>query len=117
MAVTVVLVVSSSGLNTAQQLGQHLSCEVHGTFGACDLVVPDLKAHLNKLFKNKKTIVFVGALGILIRLLASSIREKSTEGSVIVVAEDGTAVIPALGGHKGANDLSFKLADFFAIIN
>ena len=117
MALTVVLVVSSSGLNTAQQLGRHLSCEVHGTFGACDLVVPDLKAHLNKLFKNKKTIVFVGALGILIRLLASSIREKSTEGSVIVVAEDGTAVIPALGGHKGANDLSFKLADFFAIIN
>ena len=46
MAVTVVLVVSSSGLNTAQQLGRHLSCEVHGTFGACDLVVPDLKAHL-----------------------------------------------------------------------
>ena len=115
MAVTVVLVVSSSGFNTAQQLGRHLSCEVHGTFGACDLVVPDLKAHLNKLFKNKTTIVFVGALGILIRLLASSIREKSTEGSVIVVAEDGTAVIPALGGHKGANDLSLELADFLEI--
>ena len=115
MAVTVVLVVSSSGLNTAQQLGRHLSCEVHGTFGACDLVVPDLKRHLNKLFKNKTTIVFVGALGILIRLLASSIREKSTEGSVIVVAEDGTAVIPALGGHKGANDLSLELADFLEI--
>ena len=59
MAVTVVLVVSSSGLNTAQQLGRHLSCEVHGTFGACDLVVPDLKAHLNKLFKNKKFVGFI----------------------------------------------------------
>ena len=56
MAVTVVLVVSSSGFNTAQQLGRHLSCEVHGTFGACDLVVLDLKVHLNKLFKNKTTI-------------------------------------------------------------
>jgi len=66
MAVTVILVVSSSGLNTAQQLGRHLSCEVHGTFGACDLVVPDLKAHLNKLFKNKTTIVIAHRLSTIL---------------------------------------------------
>ena len=85
---TVVVVVSWSGLKTAMLLADHLKCEIHGRFSECDLIVDDFKAHLNDLFKDKATIVFVGALGILIRLLASSIREKSAEGAVVVVAEE-----------------------------
>ncbi len=112
---TVVVVVSWSGLKTAMLLADHLKCEIHGRFSECDLIVDDFKAHLNDLFKDKATIVFVGALGILIRLLASSIREKSAEGAVVVVAEDGTSVIPTLGGHDGANELSLKLADLLGI--
>ena len=34
---------------------------------------------------------------------------------MIAVAEDGSAVVPLLGGHHGANDLARKIADFLEI--
>ena len=47
MAMTVVVVVSWSGLKTAMLLADHLKCEIHGRFSECDLIVDDFKAHLN----------------------------------------------------------------------
>ena len=66
--------------------------------------------HLRALFMSGTPIVGICAAGILIRLLASLLRDKTQEPPVIAVAEDGSAVVPLLGGHHGANRLAADIA-------
>lgn len=72
-------------------------------------------AHLRALFTAGTTIVAVAAAGIVIRGLAPLLIDKRSEPPVIVVAEDGSAVVPLLGGHRGANALARKIADLLGI--
>ncbi len=46
----------------------------------------------------------------MVRILASSLSDKKSEPPVIAVADDGSAVVPLLGGHHGANDLARVIA-------
>jgi cobalt-precorrin 5A hydrolase/precorrin-3B C17-methyltransferase len=66
-------------------------------------------APLRALFEADRPIVLVGAAGIAIRTLAPLIADKRAEPPVIAVAEDGSAVVPLLGGHRGANDLARRI--------
>jgi cobalt-precorrin 5A hydrolase/precorrin-3B C17-methyltransferase len=53
--------------------------------------------------------------GILIRTLAPLLNDKRVEPPVIAVAEDGSAVVPLLGGHHGGNALARRIADALGI--
>ena len=55
-----------------------------------------------KLFAAGPPIVGICAAGILIRALAPFLDDKRQEPPVVAVAEDGSAVVPLLGGHHGA---------------
>lgn len=66
--------------------------------------------HLQTLFAQGSPIVGVCASGILIRALAPVLGGKSTDPPVVSVAADGSAVVPLLGGHRGANDLARRIA-------
>jgi cobalt-precorrin 5A hydrolase/precorrin-3B C17-methyltransferase len=66
--------------------------------------------HLRTLFGRGQTIVGVCASGILIRAVAPLLNDKQTEPPVIAVAEDGSSVVPLLGGHHGGNALARRLA-------
>ena len=55
-------------------------------------------------------IIGVMSSGALIRLLAPALSDKHSEPPVLAVAEDGSSVVPLLGGHHGANDLARKIA-------
>ena len=48
--------------------------------------------------------------GIVIRTLAPLLQDKRTEPPVVIVAEDGSVVVPLLGGHRGANRLAEQIA-------
>ena len=50
------------------------------------------------------------ASGILIRAVAPFLGDKTAEPAVVAVAEDGSAVVPLLGGHHGANALARTIA-------
>ena len=50
------------------------------------------------------------AAGIAIRRLAPLLADKREEPPVVAVAEDGSAVVPLLGGHRGANRLARRIA-------
>ncbi len=66
--------------------------------------------HLRALFAEGRPIVGICASGILIRALAPLLTDKRVEPPVLAVAEDGSAVVPLLGGHHGANTLARTIA-------
>jgi cobalt-precorrin 5A hydrolase/precorrin-3B C17-methyltransferase len=62
------------------------------------------------LFKAGHPIIGFCASGILIRALAPLLSDKRTEPPVVAVSEDGSSIVPLLGGHRGANELARLLA-------
>ncbi|BAY97796.1 cobalamin biosynthesis precorrin-3 methylase [Tolypothrix tenuis PCC 7101] len=67
------------------------------------------------LFAQGSPVIGICAAGILIRTLAPMISDKRQEPPVIAVAEDGSAVVPLLGGLSGVNDLARRIAEVFDI--
>ena len=78
--------------------------------GDADVTYERLASHLPALFRRGTPIVGICAAGILIRLLAPHLADKSAEPPVIAVSEDGQSVVPLLGGHHGANRLTRTIA-------
>ncbi len=66
---------------------------------------------LRELFAEGKPVIGICAAGILIRTLAPLISDKRQEPPVLAVAEDGSAVVPLLGGLSGVNDLARRIAE------
>jgi cobalt-precorrin 5A hydrolase / precorrin-3B C17-methyltransferase len=67
-------------------------------------------AHLRDLFAAGTPIIGLCASGILIRALAPQLADKRDEPPVVAIAEDGSAAVPLLGGHRGANALARAIA-------
>ena len=76
-----------------------------------DIVFDDVGDLLRALFKEGTAIVGLCASGVLIRILAPLLADKRAESPVLSVAEDGSVVVPLLGGHNGANRLARRLAE------
>ncbi len=94
---------------SAVPLGERLAAELGGELHR--LGAPGVADHLRGLFAAGRPIVGTCASGILIRTLAPLLGDKRTEPAVVAVAEDGSAAVPLLGGHHGANALAKRIAD------
>ncbi len=69
------------------------------------------KDHIGSLFETYDQIIFLVALGGVVRLIAPFLKSKETDPGVIVVDNAAQFVIPVLSGHiGGANDFAIKLA-------
>lgn len=66
---------------------------------------------LRQLFTDGTPIIGFCAAGILIRTLAPLLTDKRYEPPVLAVAEDGSAIVPLLGGLHGVNDLARLIAE------
>jgi cobalt-precorrin 5A hydrolase/precorrin-3B C17-methyltransferase len=66
--------------------------------------------HIATLFQAGTPIIGLCASGILIRAVAKLLDDKRSEPPVVAVAEDGSSVVPLLGGHRGANRLARTIA-------
>lgn len=66
---------------------------------------------LRELFAEGTPLIGICAAGILIRTIAPMLSDKKQEPPVIAVAEDGSAVVPLLGGLNGVNDLARRIAE------
>ncbi len=117
----VVVVFGPSGLKTAQRIIQALpGARLHGLKGRVkdhnlDAVFTETTAHLRLLFHEGHAIIGVCASGILVRTLGPVLADKQEEPPLLAVAADGSAVVPLIGGHHGANDLARVLASLFEI--
>lgn len=113
----VIILLGSSALEVAKQLlAVFPDAECHGqakrlSAAAIDVGFTDLQSHLQGLYKAGRPILAITAAAIPIRLLAPVLDDKGSEPPVIAIAEDGSAVVPLLGGHRGANDLARQIAD------
>jgi cobalt-precorrin 5A hydrolase/precorrin-3B C17-methyltransferase len=65
---------------------------------------------VRELFATETPIIAICAAGIIIRTLAPMLTDKRAEPPVLAVAEDGSAVVPLLGGLHGVNDLAREIA-------
>ncbi len=109
-----IVVLGRGGLALAERLRACLpGAEIHGfarRIEGADHLFEDTAAHLGRLFTGRVPIVGLCAAGILIRALAPHLRDKAGEAPVVAVAEDGSAAVPLLGGHHGANALARRIA-------
>lgn len=86
-----------------------------GRVAAPDESFAETTEHLRRLFAAGTTIIAICSAGIVIRALGPMLVDKRAEPPVVVVAEDGSAVVPLLGGHRGANDLARSIASKLGI--
>lgn len=118
-AAPAVLILGPSGLPLARRVQALLPGAVitgpHARLAAEDraLVAPldPVAEGLRGLFLAGRPILGIAAAGALIRMLAPVLADKTAEPPVLALAENGSAVVPLLGGHHGANDLARHLAE------
>ena len=114
-----VIVLSQQGMTIAKQIKSGLPDVI--IYGLVDRVKSDDVDHsyqnfgetIQLLFRSGSTIVGVCAAGIIIRSVAALLNDKWQEPPVLAIAEDGSAVVPLLGGLQGANIIARQIADLF----
>jgi cobalt-precorrin 5A hydrolase / precorrin-3B C17-methyltransferase len=80
-----------------------------------DVPYEDFGATLRELFQAGTPLLGICAAGILIRTLAPLLNNKWQEPPLLAIAEDGSAVVPLLGGLQGANDLARQVASVLQV--
>jgi cobalt-precorrin 5A hydrolase len=68
---------------------------------------PDL---FSEVFYEKKRIIAIMSMGIVVRKIAPLLKDKWTDPAVVVVSPDLQYAIPLLGGHHGGNELAMELS-------
>ena len=113
------VVLTARGADLAHRLAAALpGAEVHGLatrIEGADETFQNTAAHLRHLFAAGHPIVAVCAAGIAVRAIAPLLADKHTEPPVVAVSEDGRAVVPLLGGHRGGDALARQMGDLLGI--
>lgn len=109
-----IVILGQGALATARRLQQvYPAAKIHGLNGrveGADLTYSDFGATVRELYQQDTPIIALCAAGIVIRTLAPLLLEKGVEPPVLAVAEDGSAVVPLLGGLGGVNVMAREIA-------
>ncbi|MFP3429646.1 precorrin-3B C(17)-methyltransferase [Paraburkholderia sp. SIMBA_061] len=108
-----IVILGVGALDTARRI-QALTAgsQVHALQGRvqADVAYTELGAHLRELYARGTPIIALCAAGIVIRCVAPLLSNKGAEPPVLAVAEDGSAVVPLLGGLAGVNVMARDIA-------
>ncbi len=109
----IILCLSAGGDSVAKTLAKSHGFAIHGRTGrvkTADVFFDNTLEHIASLFCAGTPIIGLCAAGILIRAVAPHLRDKKTEPAIIAISEDGSSIIPLLGGHDGGNNLAREIA-------
>ena len=109
-----IVILGAGALDTARRIqARYPGALVHGLASrvAADVPFDELGAHLRELYARGLPIVALCAAGIVIRCIAPALVDKGVEPPVLAVAEDGSAVVPLLGGLTGVNVIAREIAE------
>lgn len=87
-----------------------------GRTSGVDVSFTNFGETLRELFAQGTPLIGICAAGILIRTLAPMLSDKRQEPPVLAVAEDGSAVVPLLGGLNGVNDLARRISEVLDVL-
>ncbi|WP_223483953.1 precorrin-3B C(17)-methyltransferase [Pseudomonas sp. A-RE-19] len=109
-----IVILGNGSLATARKIQQvYPGALIHGLaerVEGADRVYHEFGATLRELYQQDSPIIALCAAGIVIRTLAPLLLEKGAEPPVLAVAEDGSAVVPLLGGLGGVNVMARAIA-------
>ncbi|MBH3424532.1 precorrin-3B C(17)-methyltransferase [Pseudomonas gessardii] len=109
-----IVILGQGSLATARSIQQvYPGALIHGLAGrveGADQAYSEFGATLRQLYQQGTPIIALCAAGIVIRTLAPLLLEKGEEPAVLAVAEDGSAVVPLLGGLGGVNLMAREIA-------
>ncbi|TBU92077.1 precorrin-3B C(17)-methyltransferase [Phytopseudomonas dryadis] len=107
------VILGPSALATARRIqALYPQAVIHSLRGRAegDRPYDDFADTLRELYRAGTPIIALCAAGIVIRSLAPLLASKGAEPPVLAVAEDGSAVVPLLGGLGGVNRLAREIA-------
>ncbi|KAF1031277.1 MAG: Precorrin-3B C(17)-methyltransferase [Pseudomonas sp.] len=114
MSAPAIVILGQGSLATARTIqAVYAGSRVFGLAGrvdGADEPYTEFGATLRQLYRQGTPIVALCAAGIVIRTLAPLLLEKGEEPAVLAVAEDGSAVVPLLGGLGGVNVFAREIA-------
>ncbi|GGL68846.1 precorrin-3B C(17)-methyltransferase [Wenxinia marina] len=114
----VVIALTARGAKLGRRVADAAGGTLHGRAGRvrdADATFENAADHVRDLFAAGVPVIGVCASGILIRAVAPLVSDKRAEPALVAVAEDGSAVVPLLGGHGGANRLARRVAEALGI--
>jgi cobalt-precorrin 5A hydrolase / precorrin-3B C17-methyltransferase len=114
----IAIVINQLSVPTARRLITSIpGAQLYGLAGRTtdvDVSFTNFGDTVRQLYSEGVPIIGLCAAGILIRTLAPILTDAKTEPPVVVVAADGSAVVPLLGGMTGVNELAERIA---AVLN
>ncbi|WP_426119152.1 precorrin-3B C(17)-methyltransferase [Pseudomonas sp. DSP3-2-2] len=109
-----IVILGNGSLATARRIQQvYPDALIHGLVErvqGADRTYSEFGATLRQIYQQDTPIIALCAAGIIIRTLAPLLLEKGAEPAVLAVAEDGSAVVPLLGGLGGVNVMAREIA-------
>ena len=107
-----IFILGPTALSMAQTVRQTIGGKIHGPaqVAGVDVVYDKVLQAIALAFQNRQPVIGICASAILIRAVSPYLHDKLTEAAVVAVAEDGSSVVPLLGGHHGANKLAVEIA-------
>jgi cobalt-precorrin 5A hydrolase/precorrin-3B C17-methyltransferase len=112
-SIPAIVILGQGSLATARRIQQvYPAALIHGLAGrveGADRSYQEFGSTLRELYLQDTPIIALCAAGIVIRTLAPLLLEKGAEPPVLAVAEDGSAVVPLLGGLGGVNVMAREI--------
>jgi cobalt-precorrin 5A hydrolase / precorrin-3B C17-methyltransferase len=109
-----IVILGEASIPVARQIQAALpEAIVYGLAGrvqSTGIIYENFGETVRELFQAGTPIIGICAAGILIRTIAPLLNNKWQEPPVLAIAEDGSAVVPLLGGLQGVNDLARQIA-------
>lgn len=111
-----VMTLSREGFEVAQRIRSELKCDlfIPSSLDESDAIKfgDGIQLLTSRVFREYRNLIYIMPVGVVVRSIASHIRDKHTDPAVVAVDVAGRYVISLLSGHEGgANELAVKVSN------